>query len=69
MGYAEKRRQKKSGNNYRVPKGILFALLALEIVLAVVLFVSLVGKGMLPNQAWGLYIGLLAGIIALGFIS
>lgn len=69
MGYADKRKQKKSKSSFRVPKGILFALLALEIILAVVLFISLVGKGMLPNRAWGLYIGLLAGIIALGFIS
>ena len=70
MGYADKLREKRQQKGrYRVPKGILYALLALEIVLAVVLFVSLVNKGILPTKAWGLYIGMLAGIIALGFIS
>ena len=70
MGYSDKIRKKRSsGRNFRVPRGILIALVCLEIVLAVVLFLSLVGKGMLPNQAWGLYIGILASLVALGFIS
>ena len=69
MGYVDRRKQNRSKDNFRIPKIILFALLGLEIVLGVVLFMSLVGKGMLPDQAWGLYIGVLAALIALGFIS
>ncbi len=69
MGYAEKRKQKRSKGSFRIPKGILIALLILEIVLAIVLFITLSGKGILPAEASGLYIGVLAGLIALGFIS
>lgn len=69
MGYVERKNQRRSKGTFKIPKIILFALLGLEIVLGVILFMSLVGKGMLPDQAWGLYIGVLAALIALGFIS
>lgn len=70
MGYVDRRRrQKLSKNTFKIPKIILIILIGIEIVLGVILFTSLVGKGMLPDQAWMLYIGVLAALIALGFIS
>ena len=70
MGYSDKIKQKRSSRkSFKVPRAVLIALVCLEIVLAIILFLSLAGKGILPDQAWGLYAGVLAGLIALGFIS